>query len=78
MLISGGFAEECLQTIAKGVLDPRSPGQRNMRTVEHIWSQNFSERDVGSGWRRGGMTEDMYVCEGAMFSAAYYRVSRVT
>ena len=28
-----------------------------------IWSQNFSERGVGSGWRRGGMAEDLYVCE---------------
>jgi hypothetical protein len=25
------------------------------------WSQNFSERDVRSGWRRGGMSEDIYV-----------------
>jgi hypothetical protein len=23
------------------------------------WSQNFSERGVGSGWRRGGMSEDI-------------------
>jgi hypothetical protein len=27
MLSSGGFAAACLQTIAKGVLDPRCPGQ---------------------------------------------------
>ena len=27
-------------------------------------SQNFSERGVGSGWRRGGMAEDLYVREG--------------
>jgi hypothetical protein len=26
-------------------------------------SQNFSERGVGSGWRRGGMVEDVYVCD---------------
>ena len=26
-------------------------------------SQNFSERGVGSGWRRGGMAEDLYVRE---------------
>jgi hypothetical protein len=31
--------------------------------TEHVWSQNFSESGVGSGWRRGGMTEDIYVCE---------------
>jgi hypothetical protein len=24
-----------------------------------IWSQNFSERGVGSGWRRGGRDEDI-------------------
>jgi hypothetical protein len=28
-----------------------------------IWSQNFSERGVGSGWRRGGRAEDIYVFE---------------
>ena len=28
-----------------------------------IWSQIFSERGVGSGWRRGGMAEDLYVRE---------------
>ncbi len=28
-----------------------------------IWSQNFIERDVGSGWRRGGMAEDICVFE---------------
>ena len=33
-----------------------------VRTAE-CWSQNFSERGVGSGWRRGGMAEDLYVCE---------------
>ncbi len=27
MLSSGSFATVCLQTIAKGVLDPRDPGQ---------------------------------------------------
>ena len=27
MLSSGGFTAACLQTIAKGVLDPRCPGQ---------------------------------------------------
>jgi hypothetical protein len=27
----------------------------------HCWSQKFSERGVGSGWRRGGMAEDLYV-----------------
>jgi hypothetical protein len=26
-------------------------------------SQNFSKRGVGSGWRRGGMAEDLYVRE---------------
>ena len=33
-----------------------------LRTTQH-WSQNFSERGVGSGWRRGGMDEDIHVCE---------------
>jgi hypothetical protein len=28
-----------------------------------IWSQIFSEGGVGSGWRRGGMAEDLYVRE---------------
>ena len=27
------------------------------------WSQNDRERGVGSGWRRGGMVEDINVCE---------------
>jgi hypothetical protein len=31
--------------------------------TDQCWSQNFSERGVGSGWRRGGMTEDLYVRE---------------
>jgi hypothetical protein len=29
----------------------------------HCWSQNFSERGVGSGWRRGGIAEGIYVFE---------------
>ena len=33
-----------------------------VRTAD-CWSQNFSERGVGSGWRRGGMAEDLYVRE---------------
>ncbi len=31
--------------------------------TDECWSQNFSERGVGSGWRRGGMAEALYVCE---------------
>jgi hypothetical protein len=31
--------------------------------TDRIWSQIFSERDVGSGWRRGGMAEALYVRE---------------
>jgi hypothetical protein len=31
--------------------------------TSRIWSQIFSERGVGSGWRRGGMAEDVYVRE---------------
>jgi len=33
-----------------------------LRTTQSC-SQNFSVRGVGSGWRRGGMTEDIYVFE---------------
>ena len=33
-----------------------------LRTAQS-WSQNCSERGVGSGWRRGGMVEDINVCE---------------
>ncbi len=31
--------------------------------TRRIWSQIFSEGGVGRGWRRGGMTEDLYVRE---------------
>jgi hypothetical protein len=48
MLSSGGFATACLQAIAKGVLDPRYPGQctyvvqssTTRRTVPHMRTVN--------------------------------------